>query len=137
MVVQTAYAYALGAMLLWGVWGILANYSLDYMGEWSVLFITYLVAVAVILALRPTAVTGVPLGVGLVFAVGTGVAMSLGAVFYYRAVNIGGLSVVPAITALYFVVTAIWGIAVLDESVTLSQVCGIVLACVAILLMTR
>lgn len=134
---QNPYAYAIGALFLWGLWGVLVNYSLNHMSEWTVLLITYLVAVGVILVLEPRVIDGIPPRVGLVLAIGAGVTMCLGAIFYYRAVNLGKLSIVPAIPALYFVVTAAWGIFVLDESVSLTQIAGIVLACVAIFLMTR
>jgi transporter family protein len=132
-----AYGYAVGAMLLWGVWGILANYSLDYMDETSVLLITYTVAIGVILVLDPQVTIDLPTGPGLAFAIGTGVTMCLGAVFYYKSVNMGNLSIIPAIPALYFVVTTVYGVTVLEESVNATQVAGVVLAVVSIVLLTR
>lgn len=134
---SSATTYAVGAMLMWGVWGILAKHSLDYMAETTVLLITYVVATAVIFSIDPGVANGLPSKTGLAFAIGTGITMCLGTVLYYRSVNLGKLSIVPAIPALYFVVTTIYGVTVLDESLSVTQVLGIVLACAAIVLLTR
>ena len=134
---QTAYVYAFSSMILWGIWGILAKHSMDYMDETTVLLVTYIVGIGVIIAIRPDAVFGINGGRGLLLAVGTGVAMGIGAVFYYRSVALGNLSIIPAIPALYFVVTTVYGVTVLDEQVTATQLFGVVLAIAAVVLMTR
>jgi transporter family protein len=134
---MSATTYALGAMLLWGLWGILANHSLEYFSETAVLVVTYAAALTVIVASNPDAVGDVSAGIGVAFAVGAGVTMCLGTLLYYRAVSVGKLSIVPAIPALYFVVTTIYGVTVLEESITRTQVLGIVLAAVAVGLLTR
>jgi transporter family protein len=133
----SATTYAVGAMLLWGAWGILAKHSLDYMSETTVLLITYLVSIGVIFSIDPGITDRLPSSTGLALAIGTGVTMCLGTVLYYRSVNLGSLSIVPAIPALYFVVTTVYGVTVLDETLSATQMLGIVLACVAIVLLTR
>jgi drug/metabolite transporter (DMT)-like permease len=133
----TAMTYALGAMILWGAWGILANHALEHMSETAVLLATYLIAIGVIISLDPGIPDSLPTATGLVFAVGAGVTMCLGTLLYYQSVKVGKLSIVPAIPALYFVVTTLYGVTVLDESLSLSQVAGIVLAVLAIGLLTR
>lgn len=46
------------------------------------------------------------------------------------------MSVIPALSALYFVVIVVYGVVFLNESVTLAQVSGILLAIAAVLLLT-
>ncbi|MCY4731577.1 EamA family transporter [Natronomonas gomsonensis] len=133
----TAMTYALGAMVLWGAWGILANHALEHMSETAVLLATYAVAIGVVIALNPSVSDSLPTTIGLVFAIGAGITMSLGTLLYYQSVKVGKLSIVPAIPALYFVVTTLYGVTILDESLNLSQVAGIILAVIAIVLLTR
>jgi uncharacterized membrane protein len=133
----SAMTYALGAMVLWGVWGILANHALEHMSETAVLLATYMVAIGVIVSLNPSIADGLPTATGLVLAAGAGVTMCLGTLLYYQSVKAGKLSIIPAIPALYFVVTTLYGVTVLDETLSVSQVAGIVLAVIAIVLLTR
>ncbi|MWG36923.1 EamA family transporter [Halomarina oriensis] len=134
---SNAYTYAVGALLLWGVWGIAANYSVERMDNMAVLLVTYLVGVGVVLALDPGAFGGVEFDAGLALSVLTGLAMSLGTVLFYRALDLGQLSGVTAIPALYFVVAFAYGVLVLGEPVSASQVAGVGLACVAVLLLVQ
>lgn len=133
----SATTYAFGAMLLYGAWSILANHSLEHMSVTAVLLVTYVVALGVIFALDPGVTDDIQLGWGLVFAVGTGIALAFGTVLYYQSVSMGKLSIIPAIPALYFVVSTVYGITILDESMTAMQLLGIVMACVAVGLLTQ
>jgi uncharacterized membrane protein len=107
------------------------------MSETAVLLATYAVAIGVVIALNPSVSDSLPTTIGLVFAIGAGITMCLGTLLYYQSVKVGKLSIVPAIPALYFVVTTLYGVTILDESLNLSQVAGIILAVIAIVLLTR
>jgi uncharacterized membrane protein len=107
------------------------------MDDTAVLLVTYLVGVGVVLALDPGAFGSVEFDTGLAFSLVAGLAMSLGTVLFYRALDLGALSGVTAIPALYFVVAFVYGVVVLGESVTPSQVAGVGLACVAVALLAR
>ena len=134
---SNAYTYAVGALLLWGVWGIAAKYSVERMDNMGVLLVTYAVGLAVVYALDPGAFSSVSLGSGFAYSALAGASMSLGTVLFYRALNLGQLSGVTAIPALYFVVAFVYGVVVLGEPTNPSQIAGIGLACVAVLLLVQ
>lgn len=134
---SSAYTYAFGALLFWGIWGITAKYAVERADELTVLFVTYLVGLAVVLALDSGSVAAVEVDAGTAFAVLSGLAMSLGTVLFYRALDLGQLSGVTAIPALYFVVAFVYGVVVLGESVNTTQLAGVGLACVAVVLLTQ
>ena len=132
-----AYTYAVGALLLWGVWGITANYAVERMDNVAVLLVTYVVAIGVVLALDPQALSGVDLDAGLAFSALAGLTMALGSVLFYRALDLGQLSGVTAIPALYFVVAFVYGVVVLDEPTNTLQLVGVGLACAAVALLVQ
>lgn len=63
-----------------------------------------------------------------------GVASGVGAVAYYAALQAGAAGIATTVTALYFVVAAALGTAVLGESLALSDLVGIGAAVVAVVL---
>ncbi|MFC5970920.1 EamA family transporter [Halomarina salina] len=134
---SNAYTYAVGALLCWGVWGIAAKYSVERLDNMSVLLVTYVVGIGLVLALDPTSPLDVTFDSGLAFSALAGLSMSLGSVMFYRALDLGQLSGVTAIPALYFVVAFVYGVVVLGEPTNPSQIGGIGLACVAVLLLVQ
>lgn len=65
-----------------------------------------------------------------------GFSLILGVIGYFRALALGPVSTVVPIVGLYIVFSAIIGIVFLDEALTLRKSLGIVLAFVAILLVS-
>jgi uncharacterized membrane protein len=134
---SSAYSYAFGALLLWGVWGIAANYSVERMDNMAVVFVTYAAGVIVVLALDPGVFGDVTFDAGFAFSAIAGISMTLGTVFFYRALELGQLSGVTAIPALYFVVAFVYGVIVLGEPTNTYQLTGVGLACLAVVLLMQ
>lgn len=133
---KLALVYAVVAMIAWGFWGIFANYSLNQRSATSVLFMTYAVALGCMAVLNPRIEVHLS-SAGLLTAIGAGVTLAFGSLFFYRALSVGDLVVVPAIAGLYFLVSTVYGATVLDETLSTVNVAGIVFACVAIFLLSR
>ncbi|RKD95713.1 EamA family transporter [Halopiger aswanensis] len=68
--------------------------------------------------------------------VAMGVLLSVGLLTYYRALELGPVSVVVPIYGLFIVVSSLVGIVAFDETVTPRKVAAIVLSVVAIALMS-
>lgn len=134
---SNAYTYAVGALLFWGVWGIAANYAVERVDNMAVLLVTYVVGIALVLVLDPTSPLDVTFDAGLAFSAVAGLSMSLGSILFYKALDLGQLSGVTAIPALYFVVAFVYGVVVLGEPTSPSQIAGIGLACVAVVLLVQ
>ena len=65
-----------------------------------------------------------------------GVALSVGLLAYYRALELGPVSVVVPLFGLFIAVSSVIGIVVLGESITKRKILSIVLAVLAIALMS-
>jgi transporter family protein len=71
-----------------------------------------------------------------VYVLGAGVCLAVGIIAYYRALKLGPVSVVVPIFGMFLVTSSLIGIAFLNEALTLRKGAGIVLAVVAVLLVT-
>ena len=65
-----------------------------------------------------------------------GVALAVGLLAYYRALALGPVSVVVPIYGLFIAVSSAIGVALFDETLTKRKVAGVVLAVIAIVLMS-
>ncbi len=65
-----------------------------------------------------------------------GIALAVGLLAYYRALELGPVSVVVPIYGLFIPVSSIMGVLILEESVTTRKVASIALAVLAITLMS-
>ncbi|MDZ7688102.1 MAG: EamA family transporter [Halobacteriales archaeon] len=70
------------------------------------------------------------------YAYAAGVALAVGILAYYRALELGPVSVVVPIFGMFIVGSAVVGVVFLDESVTARKVVGVALAVVAVYLVT-
>jgi transporter family protein len=68
--------------------------------------------------------------------VGIGVLLTVGLLTYYRALELGPVSIVVPIYGLFIAISSIIGIVVFDEAVTTRKVAGIGFAVLAIALMS-
>lgn len=133
---SNALLYAIGAMVAWGFWGILANHSLNERSPTSVLVVTYAIALLCMAIMDPRFEAHMSKA-GLATAIGAGLMLALGSLFFYRALTIGQLAIVPAIAGLYFLISTLYGVFVLDEHISTVNIFGVILACIAIYLMSR
>jgi len=133
---QLVIVLALIGALAWGFWAFFADLATRSMAPEAAMVVSYTVAIAVAgiyILYRGTELLGNdPTALG--FAALAGIASGIGAVAYYGALQAGAAGVATTITAMYFVVAAILGIAFLGDSLAASDVAGIVAAVVAVTL---
>lgn len=132
---------ALGALLLWGVWGASLK-IVSQKAPWHQVYLatnTGILIVMAVIALR----YGVPAPGEypvrwLMTAVATGLAGTLGFLLLVLSLEMGGeASIVIPLTSLYPAVTTVLGTTLLGEHLTPRKALGIVLALVAIILLSR
>ena len=126
------------AMLAWGVWAVLANEATKSLAPEVAMIVSYLTGVAVAVAYVAVRYDGLALpriGVGL--AVAAGVFSGIGAVAFYAGLEVGRTGVVTTLSALYFVVAAVLGIALLGEELAWNHVLGVAFAVLAVALLAR
>ena len=70
-------------------------------------------------------------------ALGAGVFAGIAAVAFYAGPERGQTSVVTTVSALYFVVAAVLGVAVLGETVEATDVAGVGFAVLSVVLLAR
>lgn len=135
---QHAVALAVVAMLGWGVWTVLANQATRTIDPEIAMILSY--ATGVLVALGYVAVRNEPLQfdrTGVTLALAAGVFAGIGAVAFYAGLSAGRASIVTTVSALYFVVAAILGVAVLGESLSLTDGLGIGFAVLAVSLLAN
>ncbi|WP_158059589.1 EamA family transporter [Halorussus halophilus] len=130
--------YGLLAMFFWGAWSILASHAVSYSSTGRVVVFTYFVGLLTIGALRfgELSQTGFSTP-AILLSAGSGLMMSLGTLAFYRGLDGGGLSIVPALSGLYFVVSAVYGVVALGEPLDASKVAGLVFAGIAVTLLAK
>ena len=74
---------------------------------------------------------------GLLFALLTGLTLSIAMLSFYRGIEIGSTAIVTPIVALYFVVSAVLAVVFFEESLQLNDIAGIGFAIVSIILISR
>lgn len=128
---------ALLALLSFGLWGLFTKLAVVYIDSKSALIYQTLgVAIIGVLMLgfinfKPATDTK-----GLIYALLTGAAYGVGCFFYFFAASKGKIITVVTLTALYPLVTILLAYLVLNEGVNLKQGLGILLAFIAIILMS-
>lgn len=93
-----------------------------------------LVVAAGIVAVSDVSITPYLTHQRAVYAYGSGIALTVGIISYYRALAAGPVSVVVPIFGLFIATSSIVGIVLLDEPLTARKVAGIVLALAAVYL---
>ncbi len=128
---------AVFALILWGVWGLFQKLATNEMPPRNVYFVSALGAIVVVLAMLSMSTFPLRMNFeGAFFGVLAGICSSLGGLLFLQALDKGEASVVVTFTALYPVVTFILSVVLLNESITLKQGIGIVLALFSMVLLT-
>jgi bacterial/archaeal transporter family protein len=124
------------ALVLWGVWGVFQKLATNQMPPRNVYFVSALGGIAVVLAMLSTSKFPLRMSFeGTFFSILAGVCSSLGGLLFLQAMSRGEAAVVITFTALYPVVSIILSFVVLDETITLKQGIGIVLALFSMVLL--
>lgn len=131
------FVYSLITLILWGLWGFVLKVSYRYLSWVEVYFLSaaasFTLAFTILIANKgynrlSSSSVYLPLLAGL--------CASAGAVFFNKALEKGEVSVVILLTALYPAITIIFATVFLGEKLSLYQVIGIILAIVAIVLLS-
>ncbi len=137
---QQWFVYALIALFLWGFYGFFPKLSVLHMGPKSAILFQTLGAIIIALvvfvfALKLKAETNAK---GMLFSILTGIAGTAGTLFFLAALSAGGKTpVVVTMTALYPLVTMVLSFVLLHETISVMQAIGMMIALVAIVIMTR
>ena len=124
------------ALILWGIWGVFQKLATNQMAPRNVYFISALGALLVVLVILPTSRFPISLNFeGAFFALVAGVCSSLGGLLFLQAMSRGEAAIVITFTALYPAVSIILSFLLLDETITMKQGMGIVLALFSMLLL--
>lgn len=124
-------------MVAWGLWAALADVATRSIPPEVAMIVSYLTGVAVagvyvVGADRPVELAGE----GVAIAAIAGAFAGAGAVAFYAGLAAGRTAVVTTISALYFVVAAFVGVAVLGESLGVREILGVLFAVVAVVLLS-
>ncbi|HUI46366.1 MAG TPA: EamA family transporter [Nitrospirota bacterium] len=124
------------ALILWGTWGVFQKIATNQMAPRNVYFISALGALLVVLAILSTSRFQISLNFeGAFFALIAGVCSSLGGLLFLQAMSRGEAAIVITFTALYPAVSIILSFLLLNETITIKQGIGIVLALFSMLLL--
>jgi transporter family protein len=130
--------YSLMAVGLWGLWGFLSKVATLRLPAQA----AYLLAVTGHLAVVGYLVMAGELAIpwqpgGLAAAVGAGICMAVGLLYFFKALEGGAAGVVVPLTALYPMVTVFLSWALLNEGFTLRRLAGVALALAAVWLLSK
>ncbi len=124
------------ALILWGAWGVLQKIATNQMEPRNVYFISALGALAAVLVVL--SMSRFPLSLnfeGAFFALIAGICSSLGGLLFLEAMKRGEAAIVITFTALYPAVSIALSFLLLNETITMKQGVGIVLALISMLLL--
>ncbi len=129
--------YSIFTLISWGLWGFVLKFAYDGVPWQKVYFIAATTSFAVSVIVFLSSKVELVWSRNLIFAALAGLAGAAGYIFFIQAIRYGKVSVVVPLTALYPAVTAILGVALLGEKLSLSKALGIALALVAAVLLAR
>jgi len=126
---------AIGAAILWGIWGFFAKIAAERLDWRTALVFVVATHCAVIMS---STIWKVKWGVSRwhLAAIIAGAFGGIGAILMYRAFEKASGSLVIAVSAQYVLVTALLSWLLLNEHLGLRRIIGIVLAVVAIVLLS-
>ena len=134
--VETWLVYAVVTLLLWGISGFMSKLAVGYMSPNRVLGYQVLGALLTGVLLFPSLELKFEFGKGAFFGILLGVSAILGSLFFLLSVELGKVSVVTMVSALYPLVTILLAFFFLKEPITLKQGMGMILALIAMALLS-
>ena len=125
------------SLFSFGLWGLFTKLAVVHIDSKSALiYQTIGVVIIGIIALGSMNFKPATDTKGLSYAILTGAAYGIGCLFYFVAASKGKIITVVTLTALYPFITIVLAYFLLQEAVNLRQCCGIVLAMIAIVMMS-
>ena len=128
--------YTLGAIILWGLWGIVSKLAADDLSSWTthLLFTAGLIPPALWCSRRQKLEWKTASPKGLLLAFLAGLSGALGNIAFFAALEKGNASLATTMSALYPLITVLLGTIFLKERLQFGQLIGLALAMGAILL---
>lgn len=131
------FIFALLALVLYGLWAFFPKLAGNYINSKSfIIFETLGVVIVGIIFLFATGFQPEFHTKGIIFAILTGLAGTIGTFVFFLGITRGKASVVVTMTALYPIVTIMLAAILLREPITIKQGLGIIFALVAMVLFT-
>ncbi len=129
---------ALASFFLLGLWGCLFKLASLKVPPIDLLLLMGIAMVAVTISCKALLHQfSVPLEISSLYAVFAGIVVVLGEFLRIRALSVGDASVVFPITGLFIVIPTIFGLLFFQEALSTTKALGIVLAGIAIFLISR
>ncbi len=132
-------AYSIIAMILWGFWGLALKLAVRGSDHTTAYFLTSLasfsLALLIYLTSNPSRNSD-PSPTGILFAILAGLTTSLGSLLVYKALEKGPTQLVIVISGLYPLITVLLSTLVLGEQLTPHRIAGIVMAVIAIIILS-
>ena len=133
-------AFSLLTILLWGAWGAVSKVSSDGVeANTNQIFFTFglMPLILIVWRLPRNFANGEARRKGIAWAFLTGILGGTGNIAFFRALAMGGkASIVAPVTALFPLVTVILAVTLLHERIGTAQKAGLVLALIAIYLLS-
>jgi transporter family protein len=132
-------AFSLMTILCWGAWGVVSKVASDGVDANTnqIFFTLGLLPLMALLVRSPKLRGGTQRRTGIAWAFLTGILGGTGNIAFFRALVVGGkASIVVPVTALFPLVTVILAVSFLRERLGRTQQLGLVLALVAIYLLS-
>lgn len=132
---STAIVYALGALVLYGGWAVAAGVATRSLSPVNAVLSSYVASVVIVgsyVLVSGHPFTGSRMDVG--FALLSGGFLAVATISFYTGLTHGNMAIVSAIAALYFVIPAIVGVLYFDAQLSPTNVAGLGLAVVAVVL---
>lgn len=127
--------YCLIALIGWGIWGYWAKVLTKNMNMTLMIFFASL-APAILITVYTLTTAQIRFDRFAISALLLGLISGIATISFYLALSKGPASVVLPFTGLYFVVPAILGFVFLKEPISPNHIIGIILAAVAIILLS-
>jgi transporter family protein len=131
-------AFSLASLCLWGIWGVFSKVATQHMGPQVAYLLGifgYLPVFAILLYETGGQIPWHPGGWAAALAAGMSTGFAL--LFFFRALHYGAASVVVPLTSLYPGLTVLLSWIFLKESVTPRHLAGLVLAIIAVWLLSK
>ena len=136
--INMAVAFGSLTMVSWGIWIVLGNAASESIDPRTAAAISYLIAA--LLAVGYVILSGASLTItprGGALAAVAGLFAGIGFVSMYIGLSRGSTTVVATLGAMYFIVAAFIGIAILGEHATPTRILGLLLAGLAVILVAQ
>lgn len=117
---------------------MLGNYASESIDPETAAAISYCVAAAVAVAYAVVSDASLSVSLeGSAIAMIAGVFAAIGLISTYAGLSLGSTTIVSTIGAMYFVVAAMIGMAILGDELTMTKITGVVFATIAVVLIAR